>query len=251
MARRRFFVDQIHRGEAEILGEDADHLRKVLRAETGQRYELSDNQHAYLAEIVAFGKHQVRFRVVEELQITIPPVRTILLASLIKFDHFEWMIEKATELGVETIVPVRAERSDFGLDRAAPKRLERWRRIARESSQQSRRVHMPEVLDLITLRQATGFDAAFRFWLDEVSSAPPLARHIPKALITGQTVACLVGAEGGWSDRERIELSASAFQPVSLGTAILRSETAAIAALTLIHHAWFAGTLPSEDGDRR
>jgi 16S rRNA (uracil1498-N3)-methyltransferase len=257
MARRRFFVDHIHRGEAEILGDEAEHLRKVLRAEIGQRYELSDNQQAYLAEIVGFGKHQVRFRVLEEVETPEPAVRLILLASLIKFDRFEWMIEKATELGVESIVPVRAERSDFGLDRAAPKRVERWRRIAREASQQSRRVHMPQVLDLLSLRQALEIEASFRFWLDEAVGAPPLIRLLPAAWVSGAAdglsngtrVACLVGPEGGWSDRERESLSASAFLSVSLGPAILRSETAAMAALALINHYWFAGTLPSRDGD--
>jgi 16S rRNA (uracil1498-N3)-methyltransferase len=258
MARRRFFVDHIHRGEAEILGDEAEHLRKVLRAEIGQRYELSDNQQAYLAEIVGFGKHQVRFRVLEEVETPEPAVRLILLASLIKFDRFEWMIEKATELGVDTIVPVHAERSDFGLDRAAPKRVERWRRIARGASQQSRRVHMPRVLDLLSLRQAVEIEADFRFWLDEAAGAPPLIRMLPAAgglrdgsigVPTGARVACLVGPEGGWSGRERESLSASAFQSVSLGPAILRSETAAMAALALINHCWFAGTLPSKDGD--
>jgi 16S rRNA (uracil1498-N3)-methyltransferase len=250
MARRRFFVDHIHRGEAEILGDEAEHLRKVLRAEVGQRYEISDNEQAYLAEIAGFGKHQVRFRVLEPVETPEPAVRITLLASLIKFDHLEWMIEKATELGVDTIIPVRAERSDFGLDRAAPKRLERWRRIARESSQQSRRVRMPQVLDLITLKQAIETAASYRFWLDEAAGAPPLIRQLPAEPVPGDRVACLVGPEGGWADREREQFAASDFRPVSLGPGILRSETAAIAAISMIEHAWFAGTLPSKGGEQ-
>ena len=69
----------------------------------------------------------------------------ILCAALVKFDHFEWMIEKATELGVAEIVPVEAVRSDKGLEKAAQKRLERWRRIALEASQQARRAFLPVV----------------------------------------------------------------------------------------------------------
>jgi len=250
MARRRFFVDHIHRGEAEIQGEEAEHLRKVLRAEIGQHYEISDNQQAYLAEIAAFGKHQVRFRLLEPVDTPEPAVHLILLASLIKFDRFEWMIEKATELGVAIIIPVHAERTDFGLDRAAPKRVERWRRIAREASQQSRRVRMPQVTGLVTLRQALETEAAYRYWLDEAAGAPPLMLQLPAQTQPGDRVACLVGPEGGWAVREREQMAASLFQPVSLGPAILRSETAAAAALALIQHSWFAGTLPSNIGDR-
>src|SRR5947208_3128298 len=145
MSRRRFFVDEVRRGEAELDGEEAEHLTRVLRVEVGQRYEICDGVRLYLGEIVEARKRAVRFRLVEELPVEEPAVRIMLLASLIKFERFEWMIEKATELGVETIVPVQAERSDKGLELAARKRVERWRRIARAAGQQSRRVHLPEI----------------------------------------------------------------------------------------------------------
>src|SRR5712675_958284 len=145
MARRRFFVDQVRRGEAELAGDEAEHLSRVLRAEVGQRYEICDGARLYLGEIVEARKRSVRFRVVEELPVAEPAKRITLFASLIKFDRFEWMIEKATELGVETIVPVQAERSDKGLELAAQKRVERWRKIARAAGQQSHRMHLPEI----------------------------------------------------------------------------------------------------------
>src|SRR6266550_1285749 len=118
MARRRFFVDEVRRGEAELDGEDAEHLTRVLRAEVGQQYEICDGARLYLSEVIEARKHSVRFRVLEELPAVEPAVRISLLMSLIKFERFEWMVEKATELGVETIVPVQAERSDKRLDRS-------------------------------------------------------------------------------------------------------------------------------------
>src|SRR5437867_1969184 len=145
MSRRRFFVDEVRRGEAALAGEEAEHLTRVLRAEVGQRYEICDGSRLYLGEIVEARKRAVRFRVVEELAVAEPAVRIALLVSLIKFDRFEWMIEKATELGVETIVPVQAERSDKGLELAARKRVERWSKIARAAAQQSRRVRAPGI----------------------------------------------------------------------------------------------------------
>ena len=93
--RRRFFVDQVRNGQAEISGEDAAHLTRVLRVEGGQCYEISDNRQVYLAEIEKARKEQVVFRTLEKLPVIEPPVRMILLAAIFKFDHFEWMIEKA------------------------------------------------------------------------------------------------------------------------------------------------------------
>src|ERR1700730_3541582 len=154
MARRRFFVDEVRRGEAELDGDDAEHLTRVLRAEIGQQYEICDGARLYLSEVVEARKHSVRFRVLEELPAVEPAVRIWLLMSLIKFERFEWMIEKATELGVETIVPVQAERSEKGRELAARKRIERWQKIARAARQQSRRIRLPEILPPVGMARA-------------------------------------------------------------------------------------------------
>ena len=108
MARRRFFVDAVHGGRAQIAGEEAHHLSRVLRVEAGQKFEISDNQNVYLAEVESARKDLVSFAIVERVEAAAPVVQTILLASLIKFDRFELMLEKATELGVERVILVEA-----------------------------------------------------------------------------------------------------------------------------------------------
>src|SRR5947209_3457709 len=115
MARRRFFVNAVHAGRAQILGEDAHHLTRVLRVEAGQKFEISDNRRVYLAEVETARKDLVTFSILEPLVAAEPPARVALFAALIKFDRFELLIEKATELGVEAITPVQAERSEKGL----------------------------------------------------------------------------------------------------------------------------------------
>src|SRR5882724_5641146 len=175
MSRRRFFVDEVRRGEAMLDGEEAEHLTRVLRAEVGQRYEICDGARLYLGEIVEARKRAVRFRMIEELPVEEPAVRIALLASLIKFDRFEWMIEKATELGVETIVPVQAERSDKGLELAARKRVERWSKIAKAAAQQSRRVRAPEITTPIGMREASQAAAATRVYLEEIPGSATLS----------------------------------------------------------------------------
>ena len=236
MARRRFFVDEVRRGEAAMDGEDAEHLTRVLRAEVGQQYEICDGARLYLSEIVEARKHSVRFRVLEELPAVEPAVRITLLMSLIKFERFEWMVEKATELGVETIVPVQAERSDKGLELAARKRIERWRKIARAAGQQSHRVRLPDISPPVGLLRALACEGR-RLHLEEAPGCPLLLKAVsdPKP---GEAVSILVGPEGGWTDRERSQLAAASWAPVSLGPQILRTETAAIAAVAVLSHAW-------------
>jgi 16S rRNA (uracil1498-N3)-methyltransferase len=238
MARRRFFVDAVHGSSAVLEGADARHLGQVLRAEPGQIYELSDNRSVYLAEVEAVRKGSVRFRVIEELAGAPPPVHIALLLSLIKFDRFEWAVEKATELGVETIVPVEAERSEQGLRLAASKRLERWRKIVRESSRQARRARLPEVLPVVAFDEAIHGAASFSYFLDERPGAPALFRVLPEVRRPEDTVRVLVGPEGGWTEVERLRACAAGWSRVSLGPNILRAETAAIAVLAVLAAAW-------------
>jgi 16S rRNA (uracil1498-N3)-methyltransferase len=236
--RRRFFVDQVRSGRAEISGDDARHLTRVLRVEAGQRYEISDNHHVYLAEIETAHKEHVAFRTLEKLDPPAPSVRLVLFAALIKFDHFEWMIEKATELGVSEIVPVQAIRSERGLERAAYKRVERWRRIALEASQQARRAFLPAVAVPQPFRDVLTHESTYKFALDENPAARPLNAALPPKREAQDVVAMLIGPEGGWTDEERSQFSSAQWAPVSLGPLVLRAETAAIAGLAILSSAW-------------
>ena len=164
-------------------------------------------------------------------------IHTALFASLIKFERLEWLIEKATELGVSALTPVRAERSEKGLEAAVLKRLGRWNRIAREASEQSRRMRLPNIESPIGLADVLRNAAGHRYALEE-TSAPPILSAFPEARQPGDHVALLVGPEGGWTDRERAAIAAAGWTAVSLGHEILRAETAAIAALAIVNAAW-------------
>lgn len=236
MARRRFFVDQVRNGQAEITGDDAHHLTRVLRVEAGQKFEITDNQRAWLAQVEAARKDLVRFSIIEELAAApeLPPV-TLYLA-LIKFDRFEWAVEKATELGVSRVVPVETNRSEQGLFAGAHKRVERWKRIAREASEQSRRLRVPEIADAMRLDDVFKDDSAHRCLLDEQPGAKPLAASF--TFRAGDSAALAVGPEGGWIDAERRRFSDAGWLAASLGPSILRAETAVCAALAVLMQMW-------------
>ena len=237
MARRRFFVEAIHSGHAQITDQDAHHLTRVLRVEPGQKFEISDNHNVYLAQVETARKDLVRFIILNPIGAEQPLVHTALFAALIRFERFEWLLEKATELGVGTVTPIQTDRSEKGLEHAAGKRLVRWNRIAREASEQSRRTRLPEIGSPIRFEDALQTADGYRYALEE-AEAPPILSVLPDARQPGDRVALLVGPEGGWTDRERSAIAAAGWSPVSLGQNILRAETAAVAALAIVNAVW-------------
>lgn len=239
MARRRFFVDGIHHGHAEVTGDEAHHLVRVLRVEPGQRYEISDGAGGvYLATVAEARKSRVLFDVEERVALKPLPLRITLAFALIKFDRLEWILEKGTEAGVETFIPVIAERSEKGLEQAAPKRRERWERIVIEASQQSRRDKLPALLDPVRLRDLR-CEGGLRLLLDEDPAAPPMLSVLPVERNPGDEVALLLGPEGGWTDAERAGLIETAgWRAASLGPLVLRAETAALAGAVIVMNAW-------------
>lgn len=220
---------------AELTGDDAEHLVRVLRAEVGQVYEITDSKDLYLAKITVARKTEVQFEVMERLAVEAAVGTLTLVTALFKFDRFEWMLEKATELGVDTIVAFEAERSEKGLSQAVAKRMARWERVAVEASQQSRRIRRPEI-------KAVGLDEAFetmadsKLLLDEDEKAAPILRVLGPAQNDAHA-ALLLGPEGGWTERERAQALGRGWKACSLGANILRAETAGMAGLSILR-AW-------------
>jgi 16S rRNA (uracil1498-N3)-methyltransferase len=236
--RRRFFVEQFEGQRALVQGERAHHLGVVLRAQTGQQYELSDGARVYLGRIESVTRDRVEFALLEELPAYEPPVRTTLLLSIVKFDAFEWAIEKATELAVSEIVPLAAARSEKGLLAAAGKRAERWQKIILEAAQQSRRVRLPALQPLS--KPETAFFShkeQLGVFLSERADARPLRQVLETVPAKVPEAILAIGPEGGWTDEE-VELAVkSGFREASLGRLILRTETAVVAALASLSYA--------------
>ena len=217
-------------------GDAAHHLGRVLRAQTGQLYELSDGERVWLGRIENVGRDRVQFALVEELPAVHPGVEVTLLLAVVKFDAFEWALEKATELGVSTIVPLAAERSEKALLAAVKKRSERWQKILVEASQQSRRLRVPVLDDLIRPESAFASDrVGLRVVLSERATASPLRNVLQGQQATKAILA--IGPEGGWTDAEFADAQSSGFLEASLGRLILRTETAVIAALASLNYA--------------
>ena len=223
-------------------GDAAEHLGRVLRAELGQLYELSDGASVWLARVESLGmlkrgENRIEFSLVEPVVVPESRLRVDLLIALVKFDRFEWCLEKATELGVANIVPMAAARSDKALVAAAEKRLGRWEKILVESAQQSRRVNAPKFGAVIAAEKAfaANGEAECKILLSERSEAEPL-RNVLRGK-TSNSVALAIGPEGGWAETELDWARAAGFAEASLGNLILRTETAVLAALAVVNFA--------------
>jgi 16S rRNA (uracil1498-N3)-methyltransferase len=218
----------------------AHHLGRVLRAQTGQLYELSDGERVWLGRIDKVDRDRLEFALVEELPAHQPGLDVSLLLSVVKFDMFEWAIEKATELGVTTIVPLAAARSEKALLSAVAKRAQRWGKILLEASQQSRRVRVPVLAELTKPEIAFGSHKdGLPAMLSERAGAPSIRKVLDGQRQAKATLA--IGPEGGWTDSEFETARRSGFQEVSLGKLILRTETAVVAALVSINYALNGG----------
>lgn len=219
-----------------VEGEAAHHLGRVLRAQEGQLYELSDGTRVHLGRIERVTRDAVEFALLEELPANPSPIDVTLLLAVVKFDAFEWAIEKATELGVNAIVPLATERSDKALLAAAAKRAARWEKILAEASQQSRRVRLPRLEPLARPEIAFASHRKGRsIILSERAEATAL-RHVLDGS-KASSVVIAIGPEGGWTDTELRAAQQAEFREASLGKLILRTETAVIAALASVNYA--------------
>jgi 16S rRNA (uracil1498-N3)-methyltransferase len=233
MTRRRWIADAWTETTASLRGEQADHLARVLRAQPGQIFDVVSNGFLHRAEIVRVDEREVVFALREELEMDAAlPVH--LLMAVFKFDHMEWGIEKATELGAARITPVLARRTEKHLALAAPKRVERWRRIVLEAAKQSRRSDVPVVDDPVALPAALTMVDATKKLLAETEQENSLQNQLAGVPVDQlASVALAIGPEGGWTPEEMRLFSESGWKSVTLGPRILRAETAAIAGLAV------------------
>lgn len=234
-----FFIadSQLTDGILTITGPLVDHLRRSLRVTVGEKLWVgNDRRKRYFIQVTTITPRELRGQVFEEREAPQPRHPTVILAqAILKGDRMDWVIQKATELGAAAIVPLISERV---IARPRVERLvaqqERWQRIAFEAAQQAERWDVPEMsppVEFVSwLRSSSG---ELKLILSERSDEGGLAM-IALPHDAGNLILMVIGPEGGWSVAEQDAARGCGFTSVSLGPRILRAETAAVAALTII-----------------
>jgi 16S rRNA (uracil1498-N3)-methyltransferase len=197
----------------------------------GQEFDIATGLAVRKSRITSIAESRVEFELGEEVPVATAAKITLALA-VFKFDRMEWAIEKCTELGVARIVPVIAQRTDVHLAAATIKRTERWRRIARQAAEQSRRAVPPEIAAPVELPKALGLPGDVRIVLAE-SEEKALLRDVLESLPQEAEIVLAVGPEGGWTVDELQSFHQAGWTSASLGRTVLRAETAAIAATAI------------------
>ncbi len=240
MTVRRWIADEVSESRAALTGEHADHLTRVLRVRVGQEFEIATATSVRRGRVTAVSPGRVEFELGAEVGFA-QAVQITLLLAVFKFDRMEWAIEKCTELGVVRIVPVIARRTDARLAAAAGKRAERWRRIALQASEQSRRAAPPEISDPIKLKEAASIGGEFRIVLSESERQDSIKDVLDAQFAASsraperhRSIALAIGPEGGWTADELKLFHTTGWLSASLGNTILRAETAAIAATAIV-----------------
>src|SRR5256712_13330871 len=230
MTRRRWIADEVSGNRAAVTGSQAAHLARVLRARIGQEFDIASGSNIRRGRITSIDNDRVEFELGEHIPPVAVPNLTLAL-SIFKFDRMEWAIEKCTELGATRIVPVIASRTETHLAAAAPKRVERWQRMAHQTSEQSRRNSPPEIGQPVKMTAALALPGAIRIVLAESEQQTMLKdvlhTHSPRDIVLA------LGPEGGWTPSELELFRDAGWIAASLGNTILRAETAAIAALAV------------------
>jgi 16S rRNA (uracil1498-N3)-methyltransferase len=239
----RFFVppELWHDADAEFPAAEARHATQVLRLTAGDRVEIFDGTgRAAQAELREAGKRAVTAKILRVWQEARVQPGLHLVVALIKNERFDWLVQKATELGAASIRPVAAERSVVKIAAAeAEKRRRKWMAVAVEAAKQCGHVVLPEIFPV------SGASAAFAAAPDGVKAIPALhpgGRTLGEVL-EGQPAAVTfaIGPEGDWTDGEMQAAAASGFVPVDLGRNVLRSETAALHVLSAAAHQLHGG----------
>ncbi len=231
MTRRRWIADEVSGSRAALTGAHAQHLAQVLRGRVGQEFDISTGESVRRGRITSVTNDRVEFELGEIIAASPAPSLTILLA-IFKFDRMEWAIEKCVELGASRIVPVIAQRTESHLAKSAEKRVERWHRIALQASEQSRRALTPEIAQPLALNVAvTTSEQGTRIVLSE-SEEQVMLKDAIQANPSGE-ITLAFGPEGGWTASELKLFQSSGWIAASLGSTILRAETAVIAAVAI------------------
>ena len=229
---RRFFTDDIAEQSATITGDDAHHISRVLRMKAGDALSLCDGAgHEYDATISSISPDAITCALGERRESAAEsPVHVTLFQCLPKTGKMELIVQKCTELGVFAVVPVVSARCVVVPNKDYDKKRERYNRVALEAAKQSRRGIIPTVLPLIELKKidVKAFDLFLVAYEDENNIS---LKQALRAVKSPQSIALLIGPEGGLEEGEVAQLVKAGAKSVSLGPRILRTETAGMAML--------------------
>jgi 16S rRNA (uracil1498-N3)-methyltransferase len=240
---RRFYItpDQLQIPNPYLQGDEAKHIFQVLRMKKGDRFLLFDNSHQeYQAVIASISGDRVYFEILEQ-QATMreSPLQVTLGLPIIRPQHFEWILQKGTELGVFAFRPFYSAYSRLNFEKAdLESRMKRWKKIIVEAAKQCERNILPELFPVVPFFGLLEESHQKLKLIPYEEESSRTLKELEQQPISSETALALIGPEGGFRKEEVRQAQEKGFVSVSLGPRILRSETAALALICLLQYLW-------------
>ena len=233
---QRYFSNLCQNNEYLLSNEDSYHIEKVMRMKLHDLIEIVDNKCVYICEINGFNP--VKAKIVKKLEENHENSKNIILVqSLVNENKIDLILQKGTELGVNEFYGYKATNSVVKENDKSNKKLVRWQKIVKESSEQSKRNIIPEVKKILDIKGLCELKADVKILLS-VNEKTKNLKKVLKETKKYDTLIIVVGPEGGFTKMEEDQLINNGYISTSLGERVLRTETASIVAISMINYEW-------------
>jgi len=217
-----------------LSSDDSYHITKVMRYEIGTKIEIVCNEELYLAEIINTSPVVVAKKL-DKIMDTVEKLNITIAQSLVKEQKMDYILQKGTELGADSFIPLITERSIVKIDNKEKKKVDRWNTIVKEASEQSKRLDIPSVLGPHTIKELSKLEYDYKI-LCSVNEVSKSIKTVLSNINISDRILIVVGPEGGFTKKEEEELINNGFISVSLGNRVLRTETASLFVLSIINY---------------
>lgn len=230
---QRYFAKEKQLNEFVLYDSDLHHIKNVMRNKINDQIEVVYENKVYICNIINLEPLSLEI-INESYEDNELKVNLTVAVSLVQEQKFDLILQKLTELGVSTIIPVKTERSIVKLDeKKVEKKLQRWQMICKEASEQSHRTKIPKVKKIMTLKELTNIDNNLKLICSLNESTLPLNSYLTNEI---KEILFAIGPEGGFSQKEEEMLLNNNFKAVTLGKRVLRVETATIYVASIINY---------------
>jgi len=233
---QRYFVEKKTDNQFILDKDDSYHILKVMRMTVGEKIEIVSEGKTYISEITCLSP-LVEAKVIEEhSENSELPIFVTVAQSLVKEQKMDLILQKATELGASAFIPLTTERSTVKIHGKESKKIERWQKIVKEASEQSKRTEIPKVLDGINISELSSIEGYDVKLLCTVRENTKNMKNLLSNIREGAKIIVVIGSEGGFTKEEEEKLIRGGFVTVSLGNSVLRTETASLFIMSVVRY---------------
>ncbi|MGQ9618488.1 MAG: 16S rRNA (uracil(1498)-N(3))-methyltransferase, partial [Candidatus Aminicenantia bacterium] len=227
---------KIENNICQLTDEEHFHFSKVLRGREGEKICIMDGEgNLYKGEVISIGNKSTKVKLLEKETINRESPEFVIVQSITKNETMDFIIQKATEMGVDKIFPIFSKRSKYFRKELFPKKIEHWKSISINALKQSRRLYLPKINAPLLIEEFLKMQIEGEKLLFSENGSIPIKSILYQK---PEAVYLLFGPEGGWEEEEETLILKHGFKSISLGKQILRTETAVISALSILNIFW-------------